>query len=57
MGSNGLPVLSSENRIMEIDRLPNGLRQKIRKFSVHIVWQNPDTVAPLIEQSLQKRTL
>lgn len=38
-------------------RIPNGLRQKIRKFSVHIVWQNPDTVAPLIEQSLQKRTL
>ena len=26
MGSNGLPDLSSENRIMEIDRLPNGLR-------------------------------
>lgn len=26
MGSDGLPDLSSENRIMEIDRLPNGLR-------------------------------
>ncbi len=26
MGANGLPDLSSENRIMEIDRLPNGLR-------------------------------
>lgn len=26
MGPNGLPDLSSENRIMEIDRLPNGLR-------------------------------
>jgi hypothetical protein len=26
VGSNGLPDLASENRIMEIDRLPNGLR-------------------------------
>lgn len=38
-------------------RLPAGLKQKVQKFSVHLVWQNPDDVVPLIEQALQKRTL
>jgi tetraacyldisaccharide 4'-kinase len=36
-------------------RLPNSLRQKVRTFSVHLVWQNPAEVVPLIEQALQKR--
>ncbi len=38
-------------------RLPFSLRQKIQKFAVHLVWQNPDEIVPLIEQALQKRTL
>lgn len=38
-------------------RLPNNLRQKILKFSVHLVWQNPDEVVPLIEQALRKRMI
>jgi tetraacyldisaccharide 4'-kinase len=36
-------------------RLPNGLRQKAQKFSVHLVWQDSSTVVPLIEQALKKR--
>lgn len=36
-------------------RLSNALRQKIKKFSVHLVWQNPSDIMPLIEQALQKR--
>lgn len=38
-------------------RLPSSLRKKIEKFSVHLVWENPDAVVPLIEQALQKRTI
>ncbi|MBI3441975.1 MAG: tetraacyldisaccharide 4'-kinase [Proteobacteria bacterium] len=36
-------------------RIPDGVRQKIQKFSVHLVWQNPSEIVPLIEQALQKR--
>lgn len=36
-------------------RLPQSLRDKIRKFSVHLVWQDPDAVILLIERALRKR--
>jgi tetraacyldisaccharide 4'-kinase len=38
-------------------RLPGKLKQKIQKFSVHLVWENPDAVIPLIERALQKRSI
>jgi len=38
-------------------RIPNGLRRKIGKFCVHLVWQNPAEVIPLIEHALRKRTI
>lgn len=38
-------------------RVPELLRPKIQKFSVHLVWQNPSEVVPLIEQALQKRMI
>jgi tetraacyldisaccharide 4'-kinase len=38
-------------------RLPSSLRKKAQKFTVHLVWQDPGAVIPLIEQALRKRTL
>jgi len=38
-------------------RVPPGLRSKIQKFAVHLVWQNKDEIVPLIEQALRKRSL
>ncbi len=36
-------------------RLPKNFRDKIQKFSVHLVWRDQDAVLPLIERALRKR--
>jgi len=38
-------------------RLPESLRRKIQKFSVHLAWKNPSEIVPLIEQALRKRMI
>jgi tetraacyldisaccharide 4'-kinase len=50
----GVPLITTTKDHV---RLPPSLRPKIEKFAVHLVWQNPDEIVPLIEQALQKRTL
>jgi tetraacyldisaccharide 4'-kinase len=49
---NALLVTTAKDHV----RLPKGFGEKIGKFSVHLVWKNPDEIVTLIEQSLQKRT-
>jgi tetraacyldisaccharide 4'-kinase len=38
-------------------RLPDSLREKIGKFSIHLAWRNPAEIIELIEQALRKRSL
>ena len=35
-------------------RLPEALKPKVRKFSVHLEWRDPSAVVPLIAQELDK---
>ncbi|MFH1157767.1 MAG: tetraacyldisaccharide 4'-kinase [Pseudomonadota bacterium] len=50
---NALLVTTPKDHV----RLPESLRQKIVKFSVHLVWRNQDEVVPLIESALRKRSV
>jgi tetraacyldisaccharide 4'-kinase len=52
--ARGLPLLTTEKDWV---RVPAALRQKIGKFSVHLEWQDPDALFPLIELALRKRSL
>ena len=48
---NALLVTTPKDHV----RLPESLRSKILKFSVHLVWEKQDAVVSLIEQTFRKK--